>query len=86
MSDRDATWIRLQLTLMRWYLDAASNAATEAVHQHIQHAWHVYEISQQALSTCQLTYDERSELERELSVLGAELELGGAPSATAAIV
>lgn len=35
-------WIHSQLTLTKWYLDAASHAATESVHQHIERARHEY--------------------------------------------
>lgn len=80
MNDREITWIRLQLTLTRWHLDAASSAATEAVHSYLQRARHVYEVSAQALRTCQLTCAERSEFERELSSLGAALEVTVSPS------
>lgn len=79
MNDRDITWFRLQLTLMRWYLDAASSAATEAAHHYLQRVRNVYETSEHALNKCQLTHDERREVEMELSVLWTELEPGGSP-------
>lgn len=77
MNDRNITWFRLQLTLMRWHLDAARSAATEAGHHYLQRVRNVYEMLEHALSKCQLTHDERREIEMELSALATELELGG---------
>jgi hypothetical protein len=79
MNDDDITWFRLQLTLMRWHLDAARSAATEAVHHYLQRVESAYEMSEHALNRCRLTHDERTEVEIELAALSTELELIGSP-------
>jgi hypothetical protein len=75
---RDIEWLRLQVTLMRWHLDAAGSAAAEAVHQYLRRARNAYENSESALAECQLTHEERREVEMALSSLSTELELRGA--------
>jgi hypothetical protein len=70
----DITWIQTQLTLIRWYLDAATRASAEAVRQKIQQAREVYEAAARALSQMDLSEDQRESIDREMSVLRCRLD------------
>lgn len=69
----DFTWIQTQLTLARWYLDAAASAATERVHHHSQQARNVYEATVRSLSRLSLDEQQRNLVARELSALRVQL-------------
>lgn len=71
----DFTWIQTQLTLTRWYLDAAASAAAEAVHHHLEQAHSIYEITARSLAHLSLDEHERSFVERELAVLRVRFDM-----------
>lgn len=70
----DLKWIQTQLTLARWYLDAASSAAAEAMRNNLRHAQSMYDVAMRALSQLDVDEDQRASIERELSELRARLE------------
>lgn len=73
MQHRDFDWIETQLTLARWYLDAAANAAAEAAYHHLQQARNVYEVTVRSLSQLNLDGQQRGRVERELALLRVRL-------------
>jgi hypothetical protein len=72
--DRDITWIQTQLTMARWYLDAAVTATAESVREHVQRARQSYEGVLQSFSQLDLDGEQREQLEREVSALKARVE------------
>lgn len=70
----DLTWIQTQLTLTRWYLDAAASAAAGAVRHHLQQAQNVYDVTVCSLSQFHLDEGQRASIEQALSDLQARLE------------
>ncbi|GEM_PF-2115339 len=77
----DIAWAQAQLTLARWYLDAAADATSEAVHHHLRQARRVYEITMHSLSHLDLSMEQRTAVEGELAVLRSRLEAAGSPPA-----
>jgi len=73
----DLTWIQTQLTLVRWYLDAAGSAVAEAVRHHVQQAQNMYDVTVQTLAVLDLNVEERKSIERELSDVAARLQAAG---------
>lgn len=65
----DFRWIQTQLTLARWYLDAAAYAVAGTVHHHVHQAQRTYELTVQSLSQLSLDEPQRSCIERELAAL-----------------
>lgn len=68
------TRIQTQLTVVRWYLDAAVSTAAESVRQNIQVARHTYEGILLALSQLDLQAGQRQQLEKELSAVRERIE------------
>lgn len=70
----DVKWIQTQITLTRWYLDAAASAAAQRVHHHLQQAHRMYEITVGSLRHLSLDEDQRGSIERELEALRVRLD------------
>jgi len=67
--ERDITWIQTQLTMARWYLDAAVSAGAESVHQHVDRARQTYEGIRRALTHLDINTEDREPIEKALSAL-----------------
>jgi hypothetical protein len=72
--DCDLTWIQSQLTLARWYLDAAASSAAGAVRHQLKKATDVYDRVKVSLSNMELNDEQRESVERELSAVRVRLE------------
>jgi hypothetical protein len=73
----DIPQIQTQLTLIRWYLNAAAGTSQEAVRHKIQQARELYETAACSLSYLNLSAEQRESIERELSALRSQLETAG---------
>jgi hypothetical protein len=71
--DRDITWIQTQLTMARWYLDAAVSAGAESVRQHVERARQTYEGIRRALTHLDMNIEDRKQIEKALLALGERI-------------
>ena len=67
-------WIQTQLTLTRWYLDAAAHATAETLHRHLRQAHRMYEVTARCLSDLSLDGNQCTIIEQELEELRARLD------------
>ncbi len=72
--EKDIEWFELQLTVVRWHLDAANAARTDAVRAHIQKARGVHAGVCASLAHANFDKEARERLERECSELGTRLD------------
>jgi hypothetical protein len=72
-TDRDITWIQTQLTMGRWYLDAAASASAEFARNYLERARRTYEGILQSLSQLDLSSEERELIGKAVSTLGERI-------------
>ncbi len=76
--ERDIAWLRSQLTVARWHLDAALSAPVEMARRNIDRARQAYEGARQALRDLNLTGEPHEALRGELARVRERLQAAGA--------
>jgi len=76
--ERDIAWVRSQLTVARWHLDAALAAPVEMARRNIDRARQAYEGARQALRELNQTGKRHDALAEELALVRQRLQAAGA--------
>ena len=76
-SERDIAWLRSQLTVARWHLDAALAAPLERARSNIERARLAYEGAREAFRDLNLTGERHEALAQELARVRERLRAAG---------
>ena len=76
--ERDIAWLRTQLTVARWHLDAAVAAPVEMARRNIDRARMAYDGAREALRDLNLTGEPHQTLTQELARIRERLQAAGA--------
>ena len=76
--ERDIAWVRSQLTVARWHLDAALAAPVEMARRNIDRARQAYEGARQALRELHQMGKRHEALAEELALVRQRLQAAGA--------
>jgi len=74
----DIAWLRSQLTVARWHLDAAVTAPVEIARRNIDRARMAYDGAKEALRDLDLTGEPHQTLAQELARIRERLQAAGA--------
>ncbi len=74
MNEDKEKWFELQLSLIRWHLDAANSASIEKARIHIQKAQEAHAQTCGSLVHASLSKEAQERLEQECSELKARLD------------
>ena len=76
--ERDIAWLRSQLTVARWHLDAALAAPVGMARRNIDRARQAYEGAREALRDLNLSEETHEVLAKELARVRERLQVAGA--------